>query len=78
VSLARARPADEHRVVRGLDELAGVQGSNQCFIDAGLRELEPRKITMRREARRPHLVGHGAHRPFGRLGLERSTIVLTA
>ena len=54
--LAGARPANEHRVVRGVDELAGVQDSNQRFVDIGLGKLEPRRVTVCREARRSHLL----------------------
>ena len=68
--LARARPTDQHHVLRGLDELSLVQFTHQRFIDMGGGEIEARQIPMRRKPRSPHLIRHGAHRSLRRLGLD--------
>jgi hypothetical protein len=69
--LARARPADEHRVVRGLGERQVGQLVDQRAVDLGGLEVEAGQVAVRREARGAHLVAHRAHRPVGALGLQQ-------
>ena len=66
--LAGARPADEHHVVRGIDEIATVQTTDECLIDLCLREIESRYVAMRRKSCRRHLIGDRTHLPLGGFG----------
>mmetsp|Transcript_59149 Transcript_59149/g.139299 ORF Transcript_59149/g.139299 Transcript_59149/m.139299 type:complete len:239 (+) Transcript_59149:3674-4390(+) len=71
VRLARARPADEHHVVRGLGELRRVQFAHQRLIDCAGLEVEAGQIAVRREARRRHLVRDGAHVALSAFGVQQ-------
>lgn len=63
--LASARPANEHQVVRSVQERHGMQLPNQCLLHTGLRKVEAVQIPMGREARRRHLIGNRAYFAFG-------------
>ncbi|EWS52743.1 hypothetical protein X551_04467 [Methylibium sp. T29] len=71
MSLARTRPADEHRVVRRFGERQIGQLVDQRAIDLGGLEVEARQVAVRGEASGTHLVAHRAHRPVGALGLQQ-------
>jgi hypothetical protein len=71
MGLARARPADEHHIVRGRDEVAAMELAHQGLIDFGLAEIEAGQIPVCREACRGHLIGDGTHLPLGGLGGEQ-------
>ena len=73
VCLAGARTADEHHVVRSLDERAAVQRAHQCLVHTGLTELEAGEVTVSGEAGCTHLVRHGTHRTLGLFGPQQLT-----
>jgi hypothetical protein len=70
VGLARARPADEHDIVGGLDKVTAVQLPDQSFIDLAAGEVEAGQVAIGREACNLDLVGHGPNLALGGLGLE--------
>ncbi len=64
-------PAHEHHVLRVVHELAPMQMANQGFIDLAVGEVEAGEVPVGCEAGQLQLIGHRAHLPFGRLGLEQ-------
>ena len=55
VRFAGARPADEHHIVRIIDEVTAVQRTHQGLVDGTLIEGKAREVTMCGQARRFHL-----------------------
>ncbi len=71
VSFTRARAADEHDIVGGLDEVATMQLPDQGLIDLAAGEVEAGQVAIGREAGGLELIGHGADLALSGLGLEQ-------
>ncbi len=71
VRLARARPAHQHGVVRGVGERHLGQRVDQLAVHGRDPEVEARQVAVHRELGRVHLVAHRAHRAVRCLGLQQ-------
>ena len=63
-------PADKHHVMGTFSKVQVSQFANQALIDAGLREIEARQVTMQRKSCGLHLIADGPHRTVGTLCLQ--------
>lgn len=69
--LARARPANEHHVLRRVGERQRRQLLDQPLIHLGGFEVKAGKVPVQRELGRFHLVTHRCHGPLRVLGLQQ-------
>jgi hypothetical protein len=71
VGLARAGTADQHDIMRAIDEVAAMELADQRLVDLARREVEASQILVGGQAGRLDLIGDGSHFALGHLGLQQ-------